>query len=286
MDIAQAKELTTYASGHGLRIASAPCSILGESAQTLWKALREDVVGKVRVVYAEMDDGPVPLMPYRKWVSESGQPWPYKDEFEVGCTLEHAGYYVTWLTAFFGPAVSVTSFAAILYPDKIPGETLERLSPDYTVASIEFSSGVVARLTCGIMAPKDHRLRIVGDTGVLSIRDCWDYRSPVKVHRMMRIRRKLFMSPLAKRLPLVTTPGAKRLPRRFNRMHFARGVAELVEAIEQGRESQLSNDFCLHNNELVLAIQGVSRDAPTYRLTTSFTTVPAPVGERGADATA
>ena len=116
--ISEAKELVAVAESKGLHISSAPCNVLGESAQTLWKALREETIGKVRLVYAEMDDGLVHKMPYKLWVSESGIPWPYKDEFEIGCTLEHAGYYITWLTTFFGPATSVTAFSSCLVSDK------------------------------------------------------------------------------------------------------------------------------------------------------------------------
>ena len=270
MDIAHAKELTALANQRCLQIASAPCSVLGETAQTLWKALRHETIGKVRLVYAEMDDGPVHRMPYQKWLSDSGKPWPYRDEFEVGCTLEHAGYYVTWLTAFFGPAIRVTSFASVVEPDKVPGEILEHISPDYTVASIEFSSGVIARLTCGLMAPRDHSMRIIGDDGVLSIGDCWDYRTPVRLQRMVTLRRKMFLSPLPRRLPLVRIDGTRRLPRGANRMQFCRGVAELAAAIEAGRESRLPNDFCLHNNELVLAIQTATPATASYQLTTTF----------------
>ncbi len=90
-------------------------------------------------------------------------PWPYKDEFEVGCTLEHAGYYLGWLAAWFGPAVTVTSFASVQVPDKVPGETFAVTSPDFSVACIQFASGVVARLTCSILAPHDHSLKVVGD---------------------------------------------------------------------------------------------------------------------------
>jgi predicted dehydrogenase len=253
--------------------------VLGESAQTLWQALRTGVIGEPRLVYAEMDDGPVFRMPYRHWISESGQPWPYKDEFEVGCTLEHAGYYVTWLTAFFGPATSVTSFAACLYPDKRIEEPLARQSPDYTVASIQFASGVVARLTCGIVAPKDRQLRIMGETGVLSIHDCWDYRATVKLKRMFSVRRKLVTWPIARRLPLVSIAGARRLPRRANRMQFCRGVAEVAGAISDRRASRLPNDYCLHNTELVLAIQSIYPEQAHYRMTTSFkpTLTPMPV---------
>ncbi len=41
----EAEELVELAAHNGLEIASAPCSVLGESAQTLWKALREQRIG-------------------------------------------------------------------------------------------------------------------------------------------------------------------------------------------------------------------------------------------------
>src|ERR1700730_5417829 len=118
MRLDKATELVECAESKGLLIASAPCSLLGETAQTLWKALRNQGVGRVRVVYAEMDDGMVPRMQYREWKSVSGVPWPYKDEFEVGCTLEHSAYYLSWLAAWFGPAITVTSFASTQLPTK------------------------------------------------------------------------------------------------------------------------------------------------------------------------
>src|SRR5262249_49461000 len=111
MDLDQARELVAIARAKRLHVTSAPCSVLGESAQTLWKSLRHGAIGKPRLVLAELEDGPVHLMRPQTWASDSGAPWPYKDEFEVGCTLEHAGYYITWFVAFFGPARSVTSFS-------------------------------------------------------------------------------------------------------------------------------------------------------------------------------
>src|SRR5262249_2448621 len=43
-NLEQARELVRSAEDTGLRICSAPCSILGETAQTIWKALRQKVV--------------------------------------------------------------------------------------------------------------------------------------------------------------------------------------------------------------------------------------------------
>lgn len=269
MAMPEAEELVKLAEQNNLLIASAPCSLLGESAQTLWKALREQKVGQVRLVYAEMDDGLVHRMPYQSWMSESGIPWPYKDEFEVGCTLEHAGYYVTWLTAFFGPAETVTAFSACLVPDKQTDVPLEVNAPDFSVACIKFASGVVARLTCGIVAPHDHELRMIGDEGVLGIKDCWYYGSPVYIQRMVRIRRKTFMSPWKQRYPLVRKP-LKFGYKGSQQMDFARGVAELAAAVREQRPCRISPQFSLHNNELVLAIQNALETGAPYRLTTRF----------------
>ncbi len=271
MEMSEAYELAALASERNLEISSAPCSILGESAQTLWKALRSSTVGKVRVVYAEMDDGLVHKMPYKQWLSDSGFVWPYKDEFEVGCTLEHAGYYTTWLTAMFGPAKSVTAFSSCLVPDKETDVPLEPLlTPDFSVACIQFASGVAARLTCSIVAPHDHSLRVIGDNGVLSVKDCWFYGQPVTTRRTFRIRRKVFFSPFKKSFPMV------RKPPKFRgsgaaQMDFARGPAELAASVLEGRKNRLAADFSLHNNELVLAIQHAKEIGSTHIMQTTFT---------------
>ncbi|MBD3881474.1 Gfo/Idh/MocA family oxidoreductase [Phormidium tenue FACHB-886] len=270
MDMAQANELVQIAEQKGLHLSSAPCNVLSETAQTVWKALREKQIGTVRLVYAEMDDGLVHRMPYQKWVSESGVPWPYKDEFEVGCTLEHAGYYTTWLTAFFGAAESVTAFSSCLVPDKQTEVSLDYNAPDFSVACIKFASGVVARLTCSIIAPHDHALKIIGDEGILCTDDCWFYGAPVYIKRMIKIRRKTLMSPFKQRYPLIKKPEGKFRYRGAQQMDFSRGVAELAAAIEEKRPSRLSTAYCLHNNEIVLAIQNALETGAPYKLTTTF----------------
>ena len=273
MELNQAAELVALAQARGLMISGAPCSMLGETAQTIWKALRDKVIGTVRLVYAEMDDGMVHLMQYRKWQSVSGVPWPYKDEFEIGCTLEHAGYYLTWLASIFGPAVSVTSFASVQIPDKVPGETLDLSSPDFSVACIQFACGVVARLTCGIVAPHDHGLKIVGDKGVLCTDEAWDYRASVYKRRMLTIRRKTLLSPWRERIRLPASPHGKLKTKGAQSMDFARGPAEMAASMAEGRPCRISAAFTLHVTEMALAIHHAGRDGAFYRMTTSFTPV-------------
>lgn len=270
-DYAEAKELVELAESKGLHISSAPCSLLGETAQTIWKALREKAIGHPYLVYAEMDDGLVHKMMYQSWKSESGTPWPYKDEFEVGCTLEHAGYYLTWFPAFFGPAVNVSAFADCLVKDKVNDVELDPPNtPDFSVACIKFASGVVARLTCSIVAAHDHELKIFGETGILSTEDCWYYRSPVHIKRRFNIRRKTIVSPIPETYPLVSNLTKKQKYRGAQQMDFARGIAEMAEAIQQGHAPYLSARYSLHVNEMVLAIHNALDTGTSYRMETTF----------------
>ena len=115
----RSKLVASGATKRELYLASAPCSLLSETAQTVWKAIRENAIGQVRLVYANFDDGMIaPKLSPWTWTNECGVPWPAKDEFEVGCTYVHAGYVLTWLAAFFGPAKTVTSFSSCQIPDK------------------------------------------------------------------------------------------------------------------------------------------------------------------------
>jgi predicted dehydrogenase len=274
-----AVRLVELSEERGLILASAPCSVLGETAQTLWKALREGVIGPVRLVYAEMDDGMVHRRGHARWLSDSGSPWPSKDEFEVGCTLEHAGYVATWLAAFFGPAESVTSFAACLLPDKGLGVGLEPAdTPDFSVGCIKFASGVVARLTCSIIAPHDHTLRIVGDDGLLLTDEVWDYGSPVYLRKRGKMTDRAEKFHLAGpplhlgsgRYPLVRKPTFRYGGKGARRMDFCRGVAELAGAAAEGRACRLSGRFSLHVNEIVLALQDPATMGSPRFLSTTF----------------
>ena len=101
-DFSQAQALVELANAKGLYLSAAPCSLLSETAQTLWRALRSNAIGTVRVVCAEIDDGPLHLGEPHMWHSHSGAPYDYREEFEVGVSIEHAAYYLTWFTAFFG----------------------------------------------------------------------------------------------------------------------------------------------------------------------------------------
>ena len=53
----EAQALVELAAARGLRLSSAPTTLLGEAQQTAWKLIREGVIGNVRAVYAEVNWG-------------------------------------------------------------------------------------------------------------------------------------------------------------------------------------------------------------------------------------
>ncbi|MFL0803877.1 MAG: Gfo/Idh/MocA family oxidoreductase [Agarilytica sp.] len=266
MNFDDARALVDLSKDKGLHISSAPCSVLGKSAQTLSHAVKKDLCGDIKLVYAELDDGLVHKMAYKKWMSISGAPWPYRDEFEVGCTLEHAGYYLAWLMEIFGPVKTVTAFSDCVVPEKVQPEPALRPADtaDISFGLLKFESGVVVRLSTTIVAPHDHSIRLFGDKGVLYMNECWDNNDPVYFRKLMRIRRKTFLSPFKKKVKLPYEVNVNKVNRGNTKMDFLLGVQDLAEAVNKGKSIQLNADFSLHVNEVALALQYAGTAATTY----------------------
>ena len=207
----------------------------------------------------------MPQAAYTKWLSETGAPWPYEDEFRVGCTLEHAGYYLGWLIAWFGTVRTVVAASAETIPDKTGNGPM---APDLSVATLFFENGPVTRLTCSIVAPHDHSIRIVGDKGVLRCDAAWDNAAKVRFAKRMTVRRRLMEHPFPRRITLgkQTHPKVKRWGAAA--MNFMLGPAEMLEALETGRACRLSADFALHMTEVTLAIQNAGETSGAQAMTT------------------
>ena len=186
-DFEQARELFALAEARGLRLSCAPSNAMSDTTQTMWKAVRDGAVGEVRIVYAEFDDNVIYKMYPETWRSRTGTPWPYLHEYEQGCTYEHVGYHLTWLCAIFGPVESVTAFSKQTLPDKTDKPLNPPDTPDFSVACLNFRSGVVARVTCSIGVPYDHRMRIVGNKGVLTADTYRHYQCPVYLERFNQL---------------------------------------------------------------------------------------------------
>lgn len=280
----EAAELVAIAEQRNLILTSAPANALSPAHQLVAKTITGDHIGKPRLVYAQMEDGPVFRADWQKWRSVSGALWPGLHEFEIGCTLEHAGYALSWLVALFGPVTSLTAFAALAFPDKGPGTQSIVMAPDFSVACLEFRSGVIARLTCGLAAPRDRSLTILGDSGTLTVSDLWHHHSPVylettrqgrslrtKLSERLEARLKRFLhgKPLpGRRLAYKAKP--VKLPAYPSQIDFAGGIAAQADAIERGGSLVSSGKIALHITELALALNNASTLPQPYRLRSTF----------------
>ncbi len=280
-----AAELVALAADKKLVLATAPANGLSDAHALVEKVLADGRIGTPRLVYAEMEDGPVFRDRWKSWRSISGAPWPGLHEFEIGCTLEHAGYALSWLISLFGAVESLTSFSAVTFPDKGPGTEEIIMAPDFSVGCLKFRGGVTARITNGLAAPRDRSLTILGDRGSITVRDLWDNRSAVHLESAsepkqfgmklvnraeMKLRRFIPWKPTPGRRLAYPAGGAKSLPSFPSQIDFAAGPAAQAKAIAAGGAPRFSGQLALHVTEVALALNNAADYPQPYRPRSSF----------------
>jgi predicted dehydrogenase len=286
MDLGHASELVALADAKGLTLATAPANALSDAHGLVAAALAQGRIGTPRLVYAEMEDGPVFRDKWATWRSRSGAPWPGLHEFEIGCTLEHAGYALSWLVSLFGAVDTLTAFSAVTFPDKGSGTQDVVMAPDFSVGCLSFRSGLVARLTSGLAAPKDRSLTILGDKGSITVRDLWDNRSAVFVEETAAPRKlatrvvNRLEAKLGRFIPWKPTPGQRlayssgtrrgSLPNFPSQIDFCRGIAAQAKAIEAGEHPYFSGNRALHITELALALNNAGSLPQPYKVLSRF----------------
>jgi predicted dehydrogenase len=266
VELERARELVALAENRGLGLAAAPCSVLGEAAQTVWRALRESELGNVVLVHAELNDGMVHRMAHSLWRNEFGMPWPSDDEFATGCTLEHAGYALSWLCAFFGPVRALTAYSTTLIRDQGTKRALLR-APDYSIACLELASGVVARLTNSFVAEPDRGFNVFGEHASLRVSTVWRYDSPILIRRN---KKGVFEQPAPYPLVREAVWEHRYRTREGLSMDFARGVHELCSSLNEKRPCRIGARFSLHVNEVTLAIQNAGISGGRIPIESSF----------------
>ena len=284
MDLVDAEALLALSTKKGLTLAAAPANGLSDANRVVANQLANNTIGKPRLIYAEMEDGPVFREKWQTWKSLSGAVWPGVHEFEIGCTLEHAGYALSWLVGLFGAVEEVVSFSALTFPDKGDGTEKLQLGADFSVGCLRFKSGVVARLTSGLAAPRDRSLTILGDKGSITVRDLWDNHSVIHLEQtgaprtiLQRIFRKI-EAKMSKSLPFKLIPGRKlkypaaksTLPSYPSQIDFMAGVAAQAEMIRTGKSAKYAGQVALHITEIALALHAGSALAQPYKVRNSF----------------
>ncbi|MDZ7824572.1 MAG: Gfo/Idh/MocA family oxidoreductase [Ahrensia sp.] len=285
-DMDNACKLVTQAANARLIIAGAPANAYSEAFLATKNALDTSEIGTPKLVYAEMEDGAVFRERWQEWRSQSGAPWPGRHEFEIGCTLEHAGYGLSWLVGLFGSIRHISGTSATLFLDKGVDIALENMAPDFSTAVLAFENGVIARLTCGLCAPKDRSLTIMGDGGTLTVADLWDNRSQIHIERigenpstLFRVFRRL-EAIRGKFLPAKIPAGRKlkygnlrksALPSYPSQIDFAAGLLQIAKSAQgAGKSRKVLAAEALHITEAALALNRISDHDGRYIMTSSI----------------
>lgn len=248
---ADARSLVDVALANNTNIFCAPCVHLSEMAETVDHHIKSGILGKIYAVYAEMDDGLVHTMAHEKWLNEFGIPWPAKNEFESGSTLEHAAYTLCLLKKWFGEGELKSVFQHQCVSDKVI--PTHRDTADFSCATIQYPENIIARVTCSIVAPKNHQIKVFGEKGVMTIDDVWFFESAVRWQNFITIRRKTLLNPVKRTLKAVKTsyPRAKRTA--VAQMDFCRGIHHLASMQSPDAEAMSS---MLNINSIILEMNG------------------------------
>jgi predicted dehydrogenase len=312
-----ARELFEIAEQRGLRVSCAPSNALSSTSLTMWKLVNDGVIGDPKLVYAEFDTSPLymlggdlppksqfPFLTETYNVAASGAPFPWKEEFEMGCTFEHVGYHLVWMCAIFGPVKNVTGFSKSIMPEKASTSLEPSDTPDFSTGVLHFESGVVGRVTCSISGVNDTSMKVVGNRGVIYSHTYGNYEGSVYIEAFRKLAIKFryirgmdtnlvarFLSGVGgRRVPLIEGPGEvarkrwqkanKKLtvhavPSWFRRRFLGQqdkcvGIEELALAISEERDHFPPHDFTLHITEITIALQNAGENGITEALQTSF----------------
>lgn len=242
----EAQDLVELAALRGVRLSCAPSTSLGEAAQTLWKHVRDGLAGRVRVAYAEANWGRI----------EEWHPTP-QALYDVGPLVDVGVYPITILTTMFGAARRVTAYATSVEPERTTkaGEPFTPGAPDWVVATLELEQGVVARVTATFYVPasKQRGIELHGDAGSLYIPTWAEFDSRLEFSRR---------GGEYETLPLVREP--------YHGIDWARPLADLAEALGEGRPHRSTGEQAAHVVEILEAASQSIRDGGPVELASTF----------------
>jgi predicted dehydrogenase len=231
-----ARELVELAERRGVRLSSAPATLLGEAQQSAWKLLRDGAIGTVRVAYAEANWGRL-----ERW-----HPDP-TGLYAVGPLMDVGVYPLAIMTAIFGPVRRVQAYATTVEAERVhlDGRPFRLEAPDFVVASLELADGVVGRLTASFYVPpsKQRGLEFHGDDGSLYM-PAWD--------------------AFNARLELQEAGGEYRtvppLREPYAGIDWSRALSDLAETIAAGRPHRATGEHAAHIVEVLEAAQASAED--------------------------
>ncbi|MDP6359369.1 MAG: Gfo/Idh/MocA family oxidoreductase [Planctomycetota bacterium] len=247
------REVVELAREKGLVLSCSPFVILGEAPQTLWKAVRDGLVGDVVAVSAEMFWGRI----------EAWHPNPVAFYSEgAGPMLDVGVYPLNILTSILGPVCEVRGLAEITMPEReivsgdLSGEKFKVTTPDVVYGLLTFANGAIGRLTTTFSPwlSQQAGMELHGTKGSLSLASNHGFNAPVKL--------ATYPDREWKEIPHIREPYAG--------VDWARGVLDTVSAIREGRPSRVSGEQAFHILDICLSILEASAMGSSVKVESTF----------------
>jgi len=243
--------MLTLAAERGLRVGSAPDTVLGTGIQTARRVLDDARVG-------------APLSAAAAWSSPGHERWHPAPGFYYqpggGPLLDMGPYYLTALVTLLGPVVRVagagrrSSRARTIGAGPSAGTTVP-IDVDTTVTAIlEHASGPFSTLTVSFdrWATRSPLFELYGETGTIGVPDPNRFDDPVEV----------FTADSGEWRPVTPSAGYGEAARGY-------GLADMARAIETGRPHRASGELALHVLDVMESVLHSSDEHAVVELTTT-----------------
>jgi predicted dehydrogenase len=252
----EAWELVELANRRGVRLGCSPFTLLGEAQQTAWRELRSGRAGPIRAVFAEVDWGRI----------ETWHPAPIPF-YEVGVLVDVGVYPLTILTAILGPARRVQSFGRLVMPDRTTrdGTPFRIETPDLQVTLLDLDGGATVRLTTsfyvGQHAKNYASVAFHGDRGTVWLDHFFKFDAGVE------------FADYGDREGFTPIPHVREAT---GEIDWGRAVADLADAIVEGRPHRATGEQAAHIVDVFLAAAESARTGRPVDVTSTFR-APAPM---------
>ncbi|WP_407541858.1 Gfo/Idh/MocA family oxidoreductase (plasmid) [Deinococcus radiomollis] len=230
--LADAQEMTRLAEAKGLRIGCAPDTVLGAGLQTCRELVESGVIGE-------------PVSATAFMANHGHESWHPNPDFYyqpgAGPMFDMGPYYLTALVNIMGPVERVSAMTRATFPERTitsqprAGEKVAVNTPTHIAGQMAFHSGAIGTIitTFDVWGSNLPLLEIHGTEGSLSLPDPNTFGGPVRIKRA----------------------GGEwedvEVKRPYAENSRGLGVAELAQALQEGRPHLASGDVAGHVLEIM-----------------------------------
>jgi predicted dehydrogenase len=248
LNTAEAVELLRMADETGLRVGSAPDTVLGTGVQTARNLLDSGRIGE-------------PVGAAANWWAPGHEAWHPSPEFYYqaggGPLLDMGPYYLTTLVTMFGPVKSVAGSVTrsertrMIATGPLQGKSID-VSVDTHVSGILYhESGISSTITVSfeVWASRTPKIEVYGTAGTISVADPNRFSDPTEVWTVDEPEWKV-----------AAVSGG------YGDTGRGVGLADMARAIETGRPHRASGELAFHVLEIMEAVLVAGRELRVVEL--------------------